>query len=379
MTVASYDNAGNIIAVYSIEIGIAILIISVLTIVILNFQNQQKDSQQLCLLEKKVNILNQNVNQILCEIPNLKNELNKIYKELISLHNDTDDNFFALTELITSTSADTRYQLEQLNINVSELLILAIQPQRAFGSFILTSTPQDTFITNLNMKNMENNNNNDNVENNHKQKLLLSQTLSLSETVNNRQIAYVYTIPVGISQVYVMAAGGGGMGGNAKIGQTSSTGGGGGASPYVYLQLLHVSPGDVLTLLIGLGGDSVFPDGADTEIYVNYENPTTTIKSGHGTAGNLTEPGLSLHSNVHTFIGHPGKPGAISPVSAQIQPAGNGGSTTTTIGGFGATATTAAKSGIFGSGGGGGFPVTGLVTGANGGDGFVSLALITNA
>lgn len=145
----------------------------------------------------------------------------------------------------------------------------------------------------------------------------------------------------------------------------------------MFLQLLKAFSGDVLTMLVGLGGDSIFPDGTDTVVYVNYENPTTILNSGHGSGANMTQPGHSVQSNINTYIGQSGKNGRIVPVSTFIPPGGNGGNASIAAGGYGATATTFAGNGFNGSGGGGGFPVSQHIQGGNGGDGFVMLILIS--
>jgi hypothetical protein len=78
----------------------------------------------------------------------------------------------------------------------------------------------------------------------------LSKTMS-SQTFNSDG---TFTVPAGVSVLYILGAGGGGGGAGGNSGGTLAGGGGAGAVPQ--LHVMQVSPGQNWTVTIGDGGDN---------------------------------------------------------------------------------------------------------------------------
>lgn len=80
--------------------------------------------------------------------------------------------------------------------------------------------------------------------------------------------SYTFTVPAGITSISAVAvgAGGGGGEGSPTLSQYGSSGGGGGGGALAYANDISVSPGDVLYIEIGEGGNRGKPggDGEDT-------------------------------------------------------------------------------------------------------------------
>lgn len=102
-----------------------------------------------------------------------------------------------------------------------------------------------------------------------------------------------FTVPAGVTTIYVSAcAGGGGGGGNATVGDPNiiSGAGGGGAGQSIICQEYAVTPGEVIPITIGAGGtagavNTVGGAGGNTVVGVFV---TLTGGSGGG-AGNASE------------------------------------------------------------------------------------------
>lgn len=78
-------------------------------------------------------------------------------------------------------------------------------------------------------------------------------------------VGNTWTVPAGVTRIWVYGTGGGGGGGGGCSGATSTTiepgGGGGGGAGFSYGQWLDVTPGEVLTVTAGTFGQGGAPSG----------------------------------------------------------------------------------------------------------------------
>lgn len=149
--------------------------------------------------------------------------------------------------------------------------------------------------------------------------------------------AFSYTVPVGVSIVTLHLWGGGAGGGGATSGTPGGAPSGGGSGAYTTITL-SVSPGDVITGVVGAGGSSGTSGangGAGTSTTVTYNGITYTSGGGLGglsaTAGvaqNSVAGGTTTNGNAKSHIGAPSVAGTFS----------YNGSTAVALGGSGATA-----------------------------------------
>ncbi|MBT2869544.1 hypothetical protein JQK19_20155 [Chromobacterium violaceum] len=201
-----------------------------------------------------------------------------------------------------------------------------------------------------------------------------------------------FTVPDGVTRIYVSGCGGGGGGGGSSSGNSSwmASGGGGGAGASVLRQDYAVKPGQTLNIIIGgagsggIGGTantggSVGSNGTKggdtsiTEINLNLagggggmggNTPGTWGNgSGPGSGGQGMPAGTVGWSGPNSLVCYPGGLGGNSPF-------GGGGGTV----GWSWTGNTSLNGAGFGSGGGGGF-AAGLnmpgIAGANGAPGVI--------
>lgn len=98
-----------------------------------------------------------------------------------------------------------------------------------------------------------------------------------------------FTVPTGVTRLFISGAGGGGGGGGGSSYNTSSAGGGGGGGAFCCRLPVVVTPGEVITLTVGTGGSGGAP-GSSGVAGGNGGNGTPTsfgnrITLGNGTAG----------------------------------------------------------------------------------------------
>lgn len=155
-----------------------------------------------------------------------------------------------------------------------------------------------------------------------------------------------FTVPVGVTTIWVSACAGGGGGGgspNQASGNISSGGSGGGAGQWVLRQAYTVTPGQVISITIGNAGAA----GA--------------VGASGGAGGN------TILSGVVTLTGgSPGTNGVATTASTQAGPLGGAGYP---AGGFASDATAGASSAMGGTGascpfGGGGAGARGATSGS---------------
>ena len=103
---------------------------------------------------------------------------------------------------------------------------------------------------------------------------------SLSASTPN---SYTWTVPKGVYQVTIDAAGGGGGGGGGEEVGVGDAGGGGGAGGYVQGQTLAVVPGETLTIHVGVGGSGAPVVGRTTGAPGGQPGGTSIITGIEGT------------------------------------------------------------------------------------------------
>ena len=186
-------------------------------------------------------------------------------------------------------------------------------------------------------------------------------SLASDQSWSNSPNQFSFTVPGGVTELAVIACGGGGGGGQGTAGdnglnQTGVGGGGGAASPRAE-RILQVSPGDVLNIDLGVGGKS-FGNGTSTVINNATASETYTFPGanagGIGTSGSQSQgsgtPGLAGTGLVEAdFVGLEAIDGAGG------GSVGNDGTAITAKGILGTfTTASGAAGGTVGFGGGGG-------------------------
>jgi hypothetical protein len=190
-----------------------------------------------------------------------------------------------------------------------------------------------------------------------------------------------YTVPAGITQIWVSGAGGGGGGGGGNQfsnGAQGAGGGGGYAGSSTLKTPVSVTPGQSLTITIGAGGAA----GAGTSSLANAGNGSaggaTTIVSGSSTLINLPGgvggSGANVYNTNYVYGGYGYSFGlCLSAVdssyafSGLLAVGGNGQfSPFSTSGGGGGNNNNSGNTGTFGGGGGGGGSTANGGAGGNG-------------
>lgn len=168
---------------------------------------------------------------------------------------------------------------------------------------------------------------------------------------------YTFTVPAGITQLYITASGSGGGGGSGS----GSNGGGGSAGAAIFKALYTVTPGDILTIVVGAGG----------------LGGTSGLGGNNGNATTITALSLSLLGGVGGLVGISGpgnggdaRPGGSAGTTGTSTTAGSGGANV--AGGIGANTNVAAGKPGYQGGGGSGGEYNGLnQPGGDGGDGLM--------
>lgn len=159
-----------------------------------------------------------------------------------------------------------------------------------------------------------------------------------------------FTVPEGITTVYVSAAGGGGGGGasGATTGSSGSGGGGGGAGQHCIYNAVSVTAGETYTITIGSGGSSGNAGGTTSfSTLLTRAGGGAGGSGGSGTYGGVGGSGYpNGGSGCWGFAGGTSGSGAASPF-------GGGG------GGAVCGRSTTGGTGYYGGGGGGGYSAGG--------------------
>jgi hypothetical protein len=190
-----------------------------------------------------------------------------------------------------------------------------------------------------------------------------------------------YTFSAASNTLVIMQACGGGGGGYGSPGDQGGGGGGGGQA--VVAQMLSVSKGEAITVVIGAGGaggtNAKGQDGGDTTITGSSSGLLLTLTGGK-TPTAVTNSGLAGGAGggaggIHGASGSNGIIGIGGTTEAATIYSGGGGGGSLGNGGNGYTygTTIIAGNGVKGGGGGGGAAQAGYYAAGNGGDGYVSL------
>ena len=136
--------------------------------------------------------------------------------------------------------------------------------------------------------------------------------------------SYTFTVPSGVTSISVLAVGAGGGGGigSATSGTYGQSGGGGGGGALAYANDIEVSPGDVLYVEIGTGGQTGQPgtNGGDTIL----KRVNGTDNSGSNTYEELLVAGGGAGGTTHmTHAQNTGAGG--QPSGTELDGGGNGG------------------------------------------------------
>ncbi|AAQ58018.2 probable bacteriophge tail fiber protein [Chromobacterium violaceum ATCC 12472] len=201
-----------------------------------------------------------------------------------------------------------------------------------------------------------------------------------------------FTVPDGVTRIYVSGCGGGGGGGGSGASSASvmAAGGGGGAGNNVMRQDYPVRPGQVLNIVIGGGGSGGLggpKNGATGSAGISGTNGGTTaiaeigLSLAGGNGGGAGNTNGIWANGASPGNGGPGMaPGTIGwsgPTTNMCYPGGLGGNSPfggggSTVGWYWAGGVSQTGAG-FGSGGGGGFAGSdgGGIAGANGAPGVI--------
>jgi hypothetical protein len=186
---------------------------------------------------------------------------------------------------------------------------------------------------------------------------------------------YSWTVPNGVTLIWVTIVGGGGGGGGGSSSSSGGYGGGGGGGGIIYHLPLKVSPGKTLTITVGAGGNGGAVDynganGGNSQI-TGDDLGLNPIAYGGGGGGAGTSnaygsggPGGTIRPFVYSGIGSKGGDGYYAPNNSYYT---NGGNSLGLGGG--------SNGGTGAYGGGGGAGVRGYA-GGKGGDGIVIIEYV---
>ena len=137
-----------------------------------------------------------------------------------------------------------------------------------------------------------------------------------------------WTCPAGVTSVSIVAIGAGGSGGSARLtGGTGGSGGGGGGA-LAYLNNYSVTPGQVYTVVVGLGGDLVtaYPARNGGATYLSYLG-SDVVRATGGVGGQIYTVGTQNDPSPvgGTFSGIAGTVGQNGATGGLPSPAGGGG------------------------------------------------------
>lgn len=197
-----------------------------------------------------------------------------------------------------------------------------------------------------------------------------------------------FTVPAGITKVFLTMIGGGGSGGGTS--NTNQQGGGGGAGASVINYPLEVTPGATLTVQVGLGGTGVNSSTASGEASI-FDTATAKITANGGSGGTANSANAAggsggtvvnklaaVNTVAGTFIenGSSGFAGGAGAAGLSGTGSGGGGGSLMGAGGAGVTVQgngiSASESGQYGGGGSGALTVGGTIfKGGDGADGIV--------
>jgi hypothetical protein len=118
-----------------------------------------------------------------------------------------------------------------------------------------------------------------------------------------------WTVPSGVTEIYVTAFGGGGGGGSGRSGTNAYAGGGGGAGGRIYKYPMTVSSGETITISIGIGGTGGTGPGSCTSDGANGTSGIDTIVTT--TTGSIKVTGGGYGYGGNTVSGAAGAQGTV--------------------------------------------------------------------
>jgi hypothetical protein len=155
---------------------------------------------------------------------------------------------------------------------------------------------------------------------------------------------YNFTVPVGITQITFFACAGGGGGGGPY---SAGSGGGGGGGGGVYMDIVAVSSGGIVSIVVGSGGLGAVGGGSGGGGGAGGNTSVGTYTAHGGTSGSGSWGGGLGAGGGYGLSGSGGKDGLGGSVGGAGGNSGSGG-----LGGLGGSG--AGKIGGLGAGGGGG-------------------------
>jgi hypothetical protein len=175
-----------------------------------------------------------------------------------------------------------------------------------------------------------------------------------NDPTKNGTATNTFTVPAGVTTLTVEAWGGGGAGGGCTT-LSRATGGGGGGGTYTKNIAVSVTPGNVITVIVGSGGIGFINANGGIGGTSSFASgiPVTAIGGNGGNVNGATTPlngaGAIVATGV-TFNGGAGGTGDATASNSGNSGGGGGGAGSTTSG---ATPTTGINAGVGGTGGGG--------------------------
>jgi hypothetical protein len=184
-----------------------------------------------------------------------------------------------------------------------------------------------------------------------------------------RSGTYSVPVPANVTSISMAAVGGGGGGSG---GATSYSGSGGGGGALAYSNDIAVTPGEVLTIVVGAGGSGGYPEQAG---YIGVDSTvsrggTVLLRAAKGNRAEIFDPGVggAAASCVGQFAFSGGTGGSRTGVNSGSRPGGGGGSGGWSgVGGTGGTNGGAGSNGTGGAGGGGASVTNNYQAGCSGG------------
>lgn len=158
----------------------------------------------------------------------------------------------------------------------------------------------------------------------------------------SRSSTQAFTVPAGVNRLSIVAAGGGGGGGSGGMAVTSANspaGGAGGAGSIPQLVEMDVSPGDILSCTIGVGGDGAPARSAGSSNGVSGSSGSNTTIIFGSTKNYVFQGGsFGTGGSTSSTVNNPGNPAAWG-ATGSTSLSGDGGAGNATLGGLGANGT----------------------------------------
>lgn len=185
-------------------------------------------------------------------------------------------------------------------------------------------------------------------------------------------VTHYFNVPPGVTSIDILCIGGGG-GASGSPGTGSYPGFGGGGGALAYANNVSVTPGEVLTVVVG-GGGVGGASGANAgnpggNTYVRYANSTTLCEAGGGSGPAVAQATPTPGGSVVVGTGFSGGTGGADGTTNNGGGGGGGAGGYSAAGGNGGVGNSGTGTGSTGGGGGGGGGMSTAGTQNNGGGG----------